>query len=119
LRQSWDWLITGPLVYRSAWNEESRQGRYLAGDALGFVDPFTGSGMLSAVATGRIAGRSAASGLPVDRHNAKCRKVLQAQYRTSALFRAAITHGIADWALPLIPGAALFQLTRPRVRQFA
>jgi 2-polyprenyl-6-methoxyphenol hydroxylase-like FAD-dependent oxidoreductase len=115
LKRSWDWLVTGPLVYRSAWNEEFRGGHYLAGDALGFVDPFTGSGMLSAIATGRIAGRSAAVGLPIERHIERCRKVLQSQYWTSALFRAAISSGIANWALPLVPGRALFELTRPRI----
>lgn len=119
LKRSWDWLVTGPLVYRSAWNEEFRDVHYLAGDALGFVDPFTGSGMLSAIATGRMAGRSAAGGLPVARHIERCRKVLQTQYRTSALFRVAIANGIANWALPFIPGRALFDLTRPRITSVA
>jgi hypothetical protein len=110
-----DWLITGPLIYRGGWNETTRADTYLAGDALGFVDPFTGSGILSAIATGTIAGESAAAGLPVDRHLTRCRAVLSAQYRTAAIFRAAITYGIAEWILPLLPGKALFHLTRPRL----
>jgi hypothetical protein len=114
LRRSWDWLKTGPLIYRGGWNEESRPGTYLAGDALGFVDPFTGSGLLSAIATGTIAGESAAARLPVKRHLARCRALLNGQYRTAAIFRAAIRHGVADLLLPLLPGKALFQLTRPR-----
>jgi menaquinone-9 beta-reductase len=119
LRRSWDWLITGPLVYRNAWTEESREGVYLAGDALGFVDPFTGSGMLSAIATGQIAGNSAAVRLPAAHHIRKCRDVLGVQYRTAALFRTAISNGVANWALPFIPGSALYHLTRPRIGKVA
>lgn len=115
LRRSWNWLMTGPLIYRDGWNEVPRPGTYLAGDALGFVDPFTGSGMLSAIATGKIAGESAAAGLSVHRHLARCRELLSFQYRTAALFRAAITHGVAEWLMPLLPGRALFHLTRPRI----
>jgi menaquinone-9 beta-reductase len=115
LRRSWDWLKTGPLIYRGGWNEESRPGTYLAGDALGFVDPFTGSGLLSALATGTIAGESAAACLPVEQHLVRCRTLLSGQYRTAAIFRAAIRHGVADLLLPLLPGKALFHLTRPRM----
>ncbi len=117
LTRSWPWLKTGPLVYRGGWNEETRPGVYLAGDALGFVDPFTGSGMLSAIATGRIAGESAAAGVPTASHLARCRSVLNFQYRTAAIFRAAIAYGVAEWILPLLPGRALFHFTRPRIAQ--
>jgi hypothetical protein len=115
LQRSWGWLRTGPLIYRGGWYEESRPGTYLAGDALGFVDPFTGSGLLSAIVTGTIAGESAATRLPVKRHLARCRAVLGGQYRTAAIFRAVIKHGAAELLLPLLPGKALFYLTRPRM----
>jgi menaquinone-9 beta-reductase len=115
LRRSWDWLKTGPLIHRRGWNEESRPGTYLAGDALGFVDPFTGSGLLAAIATGTIAGESAAARLPVERHVARCRTLLGSQYRTAAIFRTAIKYGFADLMLPFLPGKALFHLTRPRL----
>jgi menaquinone-9 beta-reductase len=115
LRRSWGWLKTGPLIYRGGWNEESKPGTYLAGDALGFVDPFTGSGLLSAIVTGTIAGESAAARLPVERHLARCRGVLSRQYRTATIFRTAIKHGAADLLLPFLPGKALFHLTRPRM----
>jgi 2-polyprenyl-6-methoxyphenol hydroxylase-like FAD-dependent oxidoreductase len=115
LTRCWDWLITGPLVYRSAWNQDSPPDAYLAGDALGFVDPFTGSGMLSAIATGRIAGRSAAIGIPSSIHLAACRKLLSPQYRTAAIIRSALANGAAEWLLPLLPGKALFHFTRPAV----
>jgi hypothetical protein len=116
LLRSWNWLMTGPLIYRGGWNEETRPGTYLAGDALGFVDPFTGSGMLSAIATGTIAGQSAAEGLAPELHVARCRALLGAQYRTAGIFRAAIASGVADFLLPVLPGQTLFQLTRPRIR---
>jgi hypothetical protein len=115
LRRSWEWLKTGPLIYRGGWNEETHPGIYNAGDALGFVDPFTGSGLLSAIVTGMIAGESAARELPVAQHLVRCRAVLSTQYRTAAIFRAAIASGIAEWIVPLLPGQALFQLTRPRI----
>jgi hypothetical protein len=115
LHRSWDWLMTGPLIYRGGWSEETRPGTYLAGDALGFVDPFTGSGLLSAIVTGKIAGESAAARLSVDRHLAHCRRILSLQYRTAAVFRAAISSGVAEWLIPLLPGRVLFHLTRPRV----
>jgi hypothetical protein len=115
LHRSWDWLMAGPLIYRGGWIEETRPGTYLAGDALGFIDPFTGSGLLSAIVTGKIAGESAAAGLPVDRHLAHCRRILSFQYRTAAVFRAAIACGVAKWLIPLLPGNALFHLTRPKI----
>jgi hypothetical protein len=115
LKRSWEWLMTGPLIYRGGWTDKTPPGVYPAGDALGFVDPFTGSGMLSAIATGDIAGISAAQGASVSSHLNRCREVLNFQYRTAAVFRAAITHGAAEWILPLLPGKALFHLTRPRI----
>jgi hypothetical protein len=119
LNRSWEWLMTGPLIFhagwRGGWSEEIRPGTYLAGDALGFVDPFTGSGLLSAIVTGKIAGESAAAGLPVDSHLAHCRRILSVQYRTAAVFRAAIACGVAEWLMPLLPGKALFRLTRPKI----
>lgn len=40
LSRTINWLITGPVVFRDAFDQPG--GVYLAGDALGFVDPFTG-----------------------------------------------------------------------------
>ncbi|MEO8027634.1 MAG: hypothetical protein ABI823_14225, partial [Bryobacteraceae bacterium] len=44
-----DWLATGPLVFGNRFRERVREGVFAAGDALSFVDPFTGSGLLTAV----------------------------------------------------------------------
>ncbi len=106
------WLVTGPLVFgRTAASVSSPH--YWAGDALGFVDPFTGSGMLGAIATGQLAGESAARKLPVQEYLRGCQQILGLQYQMAAFFRAAIRLGAAETLLPYLPGQILFRLTRP------
>jgi flavin-dependent dehydrogenase len=111
LRRSIDWLSTGPLRYGQ--NFDARD-QYLAGDALSFVDPFTGSGLLAAVKTGALAGAAAARGESVEAHLAHCRTALRRPFEISSLFRTSIQNGFADWLVGLIPARALFALTRPR-----
>ncbi len=107
-----EWLTTGPLLFTSALPSSPRR-HYYCGDALGFIDPFTGSGMVSAMWTGKLAGEAAVSGLSAAEHLAACRRVLWAQYRFSAIARKAIETGIAGLAAAWIPGRLLFRLTRP------
>ncbi|MDQ6664527.1 MAG: FAD-dependent monooxygenase, partial [Acidobacteriota bacterium] len=104
LTRAMPWLITGPLIYRDSFHVQTNPGEYLAGDALGFVDPFTGSGLLAAVTTGSMAGIAAARILPVERHMLDCKKVLGSQYGTAALFRLALSWGLAEKLAPLVPG---------------
>ena len=92
----------------------AEEGVYPAGDALGFVDPFTGSGILGALITGALAGPAAARGLPVREYLRSCTRMLAAQYRAAGLFRAALRTRLAEALAPLVPGALLFRLTRPR-----
>jgi menaquinone-9 beta-reductase len=113
LTRAMDWLITGPLVFRHGLAE--KRVVYPAGDALGFVDPFTGSGILSAVLTGRIAGRAAALMLDPAEHLRQCRETLGFQYRTSGTLRRLIASGWAERLSALAPGRILFRLTRPRI----
>ena len=61
LRRVTPWFSTGPLQYGQAFDNAGSQA-YPAGDALSFVDPFTGSGLLAAVRSGAMAGRAAAIG---------------------------------------------------------
>lgn len=111
LRRSMDWLMTGPLVFE---NRFTRPGiDYLAGDALSFVDPFTGSGIVSAVLTGSLAGEAAARGTPVDEYVRLCRSRLQRPFLISSLFRAAVVRGWAEHLAPFVPGEWLVRLTRP------
>jgi hypothetical protein len=109
-----DWLTTGPLLFSSDL-PAARNGHYYCGDALGFIDPFTGSGMLAAMLTGKLAGEAAACGSPASEHLAKCRRVFSAQYCFSAVARKAIEAGVAGMAAALLPGKLLFRLTRPNL----
>ena len=114
LTRTMDWLITGPLIFRNGFGSRPNPGEYPAGDALGFVDPFTGSGILAAIATGAMAGIAAARQSGVETHLTDCRKLMSAQYGMAALFRLAIRSGLAERLAPLVPGRLLFEWTRPR-----
>ncbi len=115
LTRKMEWLITGPLVYGGKFDARTPPDVYLAGDALGFVDPFTGSGMLGAITTGMLAGRFCAEGKPSSEYLAACRDVLGGQYRASALFRKLIDWGLADKLAWTLSGRRMFELTRPAV----
>ena len=117
LSKKMDWLITGPLVYGRRPQAGSDSSTYLAGDALGFVDPFTGSGMLGALATGYLAGLACARGLTNRWYIRECNRVLGAQYLASSLFRHLVSWGIADKLAGLVSGNELFRVTRPGVRR--
>ncbi|MDX2152384.1 MAG: FAD-dependent monooxygenase [Bryobacteraceae bacterium] len=110
LTQVFDWLHTGPLVFRQHFETE----RYAAGDALSFVDPFTGTGMLSALISGQSAGRCAATGVPAGEHLAYCRRRLKGAFAASSLYRRALECGWAERLLPFVPSAVLFRSTRPK-----
>jgi 2-polyprenyl-6-methoxyphenol hydroxylase-like FAD-dependent oxidoreductase len=111
-----EWLITGPLVFSESLRQAERPGIYHAGDALGFIDPFTGSGIASALLTGAIAARSAARGLNPTQHARRCRAALGRQYWFAGLVRNAIEQGWAEWLLPAAPGNWLFAWTRPTLQ---
>jgi flavin-dependent dehydrogenase len=112
LSRSMDWLVTGPLLFSRNFGED----QYRAGDALGFVDPFTGSGILSAVVTGRLAGAAAARGVPAREYLRQCGDVLRVQYWVSSLARFALWSGLAEDLARWLPGSVLFGLTRPKIR---
>jgi flavin-dependent dehydrogenase len=111
LSRSMKWISTGPLQYRQAFDKSAN---YLAGDALSFVDPFTGSGLLSAVKTGSLAGMAAARRESPADHLTRCRAALRKPFEVSSIFRRAIASGLADRLIGLVPVRALFALTRPR-----
>ncbi len=111
LIRSMRWLSTGPL--RFSQNFQSTGTSYLAGDALSFVDPFTGTGLLAAVKTGSLAGVAAARGTPVADYLAECRALLEQPFEVATVLRSAVRSGWADHLAGLIPGRLLFALTRP------
>jgi hypothetical protein len=113
LARCMDWLITGPLVFRQGFRSEVPEGVYPAGDAMGFTDPFTGTGIVAALITGRLAGLAAAQRAGSRDHLRNCRRVLGFQYQAAALLRMALSTGMAQPLMHLVPGSLLFQLTRP------
>jgi menaquinone-9 beta-reductase len=111
LRRSRKWLTTGPLRYEQSFGESHC---YCAGDALSFVDPFTGSGLLAALKTGSRAGIAAARGESVADYAANCRAILKKPFEMAEIFRSVVDRGWADSVARLVPGRLLFILTRPR-----
>jgi 2-polyprenyl-6-methoxyphenol hydroxylase-like FAD-dependent oxidoreductase len=107
------WLSTGPLRFENGFRADPEEGVYAAGDALSFVDPFTGSGLLAALRTGTIAGQFAAQGRPVHEYLESVRTVLERPFAIAGIFRWAVTSGWAERVAPLLPGAAMFRWTRP------
>lgn len=113
LRRTMGWLHVAPLVFRNGFRAPTPEGIYPAGDALSFIDPFTGSGVLSALLGGRLAGRAAARALPVADYLAQCRRELRRPFEISRICREFISRGWAARVLPFVPGPLLFRLTRP------
>lgn len=115
LSRTMQWLTVGPLVLGGRWDLEAQEQVYPAGDALGFIDPFTGSGILSALLTGRLAGLAAAQGLSSQAYLQQCGRLLAKPFRTAALIHSALAKGWAERLAPLIPASWLFRRTRPVV----
>ncbi len=115
LSRTFDWLRVGPLQFRNLVAVQLEAGCYPAGDALSFVDPFTGSGLLSAVTTGQLAGGCAARGVSTASYLSACAKVIGSPFRVSSVLRAAVRSGWAERLMPFISGALLVKLTRPHV----
>jgi hypothetical protein len=116
LHRDMKWITTGPLRYGQRFGSDTHgylAGSYLAGDALSFVDPFTGSGLLAAVKTGALAGAAAARNLSVDSYLRQCRASLRKPFEVAGIFRKAVESGWAEMLAGLIPGRILFALTRP------
>lgn len=112
LRRQMEWLSVGPLVYRAPQRKVIEEGVYPAGDALGFMDPFTGTGMFHALVSGSLAGAAAARGESVTNYLRECRRLLHRPFLVSTLFRKALASGLADYAAGWLPGSLLFRLTR-------
>jgi len=114
LLRTMDWLTTGPLLFGLDYSP-SRDNQYRTGDGLGFIDPFTGSGILSAVVTGTLAGLAAANETPSATYLQQCAGILRWQYRISGLARFAILSGLAEEFACWLPGRFLFNITRPHL----
>jgi hypothetical protein len=115
LSRTMPWLNVGPLTFsRFGERAVSADHVYPAGDALGFVDPFTGSGILNALLTGRLSGIAAARRNPSEEYVRTCRALLDRPFAAAGLFRSFLNAGLGNLAF-LVPGPWLYRLTRPRV----
>ncbi len=112
LRRIMPWVVTGPLSFAPPPAEAS--GPFPAGDALGFVDPFTGSGILNAIASGRMAGIAAARGVPLAQYIAATRRLLGRPFYVASLLRRLAERRELWWLAPLLPARAIFRYTRMR-----
>ena len=107
------WFTVGPLVYGAQWQHFAGRGIYPAGDALGFIDPFTGMGLVNAVGTGRMAGLAASRRSSVEDYLSNCRRAVRRPFYLATLFRTILEAGLAESLGPLIPARYLFRMTRP------
>lgn len=111
LRRQMSWIAAGPICYSSP----SRSGPdhvYAVGDSLGFVDPFTGSGILNGLITGRLAGVAAARHIPSAEYLLQCKALLQQPFFISSLLRRAVVQTGFTWLARFLPGELLFRWTR-------
>jgi menaquinone-9 beta-reductase len=111
LQRRMKWMFTGPLSFRQ---NRGERGTYLAGDALSFVDPFTGSGLLCASITGTLAGVHAARGVPVSAHMQACRGAVGKPFLFASALRRIAASAWAERLVSFVPGRLLFDITRPQ-----
>lgn len=108
--QATDTVITAPV--NPALRSRSEYPVWMAGDAAGFIDPFTGDGLAAAILGGDLAGRSAAatlaSGVPLEIGVRQYQRKLLASIAPSHRFAGALRNlvGAAD-SLQSLASAAL------------
>ncbi len=117
LTRCMEWLSVGPVQFRNRLGIQPEPGMYLAGDALAFVDPFTGTGLTNAVFSGALAGRAAASGASSLSYLADCRRAMKSSLGISGVFRAVLESGWAGEIAAVVPSSILFRLTRPLLKK--
>ena len=118
LSRQMPWLTVGPLRFSGIDDAAGGPHIYPAGDALGFVDPFTGSGILNALITGRMAGLFAARQIASEAYVAGCRTLLHRPFVVSAIFRAVLRWECVSHLASFVPGNWIYHLTRPSFRPF-
>jgi flavin-dependent dehydrogenase len=106
------WLVAGPLAFSPPGSGTRCAAVYEAGDSLSFVDPFTGSGIMNALLTGRLAGQAAARGTSPEQYRRECRSLLGVPFLISSMLRRLAAH--AEWhhGARYLPGRLLFEWTR-------
>jgi menaquinone-9 beta-reductase len=115
LQRAMDWLHVGPLVFKNRFDERNLES-YPAGDALSFVDPFTGSGIASALITGNLAGSAAARRTSPSEYLEQTRQALGRPFAVAGALRNALSWNCVGHLASLIPATYLFRWTRPAIR---
>jgi hypothetical protein len=104
------WFLTGPLAYGNHGLIPSDV--YRAGDTFAFLDPFLGSGLVNAVATGRSAGVAAVRGLPPASTRRNATDCCVGLFTWLGFFRTALERGLAEKFGWLMAAGLLFRATR-------
>ncbi len=112
LRRCMPWIVTGPLAFVAPSPRQADAAAYPAGDALGFADPFTGTGIMNALLTGRLAGMAAARQLPAADYQKQMAALLASPFRVSSVLRQLVAWPALHWLVPCLPARALFRFTR-------
>ena len=112
LRRCIPWIVAGPLSFSMPSRHARDENVYAAGDSLGFIDPYTGTGILNALLTGRLAGVAAARRIPAPEYLAMCRTLLRRPFLVSAVLRGLVGHSQTHRLSRCVPGQLLFQWTR-------
>jgi hypothetical protein len=118
LNRCMEWLTVGPVPYSNNLRAAGCDDVYFAGDALAFVDPFTGTGITNAVFSGELAGRYAAQGISSAEYLQECRRAMSRGCAASAFLRRAFESGWADWLAPISNAAMLYRATRPNPGEY-
>jgi flavin-dependent dehydrogenase len=114
LRRRMRWVVTRPLSFTRPSNRGLGANIYPAGDSMGFVDPFTGSGILNAILTGRLAGMAASRQISTAEYIKSCSAMLRRPFLISSILRRLACHTELHWLAPCLPCQALFRLTRTK-----
>jgi hypothetical protein len=115
LRRRMPWVAAGPLAFTRPAARDGGETWYAAGDAFGFVDPFTGTGILNALVTGRLAGMAAARRVPAPLYRERCASMLSRPFLVSSVLRKLAVRPELHALAPYLPGETLFRLTRAKV----
>ncbi len=115
LKRQMNWMKAGPIVFESKFGINQTAETYYAGDALAFTDPFTGSGIATALESGRIAGEHCARGVSTLDYMQKCRAMFEKPFKNALHIRRMLDNGHAERIALLLPAGLVFSLTRPRI----
>ena len=115
LKRQMNWMKAGPIVFENKFGVNLNSGTYYAGDALAFADPFTCSGIASALETGRLAGECCARGVSAADYMKKCRAMLETPFKNARRLRRMFDTGRAERLALFLPVGLVFSMTRPRI----